>query len=390
MSEQGEGAGAGVDESEVDTRTHEVEGSMVQGWPAILITIGIIAAALYSFSPRPDPSFPETRVRAGDVIVNDLAHQGQRYIAAGEQGVILIADAPDGPWSRAQVSPDRGSTFTRVRFVAQGTAVAVGHDSWIVRSTDGGGSWQEIEFSPQRSEPIINLGGPFDGRLFALGAFGKFLESTDLGQSWTAREIVAAEEEAEEAAYDPTTDPESPEYDPFAAFSSGAIAEDFSTFHLNAMDRLDDGRYLLVGERGLIARSDDDTRTWKRLQDIYSGSFYGVLRLDGGRVLIHGMRGHAFYSDDGGDSWTPSRIPSDESLFGGMVTGDGRLVLVGANNTIVVSTDRGATFSKVSGKGAAALAAVLPAPGGWLTAGEAGVAVQKPATDVAQAEGGAS
>lgn len=361
-----------------DAQGKEAKGGSILGaWPAILITIGIFSAAIYSFSPRPDPFFPATEVNSGGLLINGLDRLGRGYVAVGEQGQILTSTKSEGPWKEAQVKPQRGSTFTDVQVLDLNTAVAVGHDSWIVRTTNGGRTWNEVYFDPDRSEPLMGIEGPFEGKLYAFGAFGQWLISEDGGEIWSRSNIEAAAEEEGEAAYDPTTDPESDQYDPFAAFSTGAVAEDFTTRHLNNMARAGDGSYFLVGERGLILQSKDGAETWKKLEDIYSGSFYGAIPVGRSSILVHGMRGNAFLSPDLGETWIKSRIAEPRSLFGGMVLDNGDILLAGSGNAVFVSQDGGRSFRKKTDKGANTIATVLPLPqGAFLTGGDAGLQVQ--------------
>lgn len=368
----------------VETELHEKEGSLRRGWPALLFTLWMIAAAVYAFSPRHYPPFPDTRVHADGFIANSLARQGGRYVVAGELGHILTTESPDGDWREVEIEPHRSATLTRVRFVADDVALAVGHSGWIVRSDDGGRSWQEVRFDEDSSDPLLGIAGPFDGKLFAFGSFGQMLVSEDLGRTWQAREFEmtkpgeVGKADDEETSGDGGKPAEDKDYDPFAAFDAGGGVQALAQRHLYAMARIGDGSLLLVGERGLLARSRDRGQTWTELDKIYDGSFYGVLTLGGGRILVYGMRGHAYYSDDNGRSWQRSRIASDESLFGGAVTDDGRIVLVGDSNTLLVSDDRGQSFTKVSEHGSYGLVSILPLPGGaWLTVGEGGVAVRQ-------------
>mgnify|MGYP000353768340 CR=1 FL=1 len=358
---------------------HEAEGSFFQGWPALLLSIGVIGAAVYSFTPRPDPPFPPTRVQVDELLVTDIVRRGERLIAVGEQGKILFADDPSGPWQTATISPNRGATLTRAAFVEGDTVVAVGHGSWILRSSDAGQSWTEVLFAPDKAEPLQGVAGPFDGRLYAYGAFGQLQVSSDLGRSWERQELVKAEEAASESVEEPANDPSSDDYNPFADFGSGGgfAFDDFSSRHINAVNQLADGSLVLAGERGTVARSTDGGQTWTELDTGYSGSFYGVLEPAPGVMLVHGMRGNVFRSEDGGQNWTASQVPVAESLYGGRVTANGEVLLVGGGNAVLRSSDGGKSFRRMTDKDNQALAAVLPlAAGRWLTAGENGVRLQ--------------
>lgn len=342
-------------------------------WPAYAMVLLVLLAAIYSFSHRPPPPFPPTQVYPDKLLVNGLARSGSRIVAAGELGHILIADGPDGPWREAKIEPHRGSTFTRARFIDERTALAVGHDGWIVRSADAGETWTEVAFAEDRPDPLLAIAGPFDGRLFALGAFGLLLASADQGQTWQPTPLVVEGEEAQA----PPPAAEDPNADPFANFSEAA-ADSSADRHLNAMIGVPDGSLLLAGERGLLLSSLDGGATWRKLDSGYAGSFFGALALPGNRLLVFGMRGNAFTSDDLGRTWQKAEVPVTVSLFGGTILPGGEVVLVGDNNTVLVSTDRGARFavaSEAAHRGlAASLAEVLALPdGSLLTAGDGGI-----------------
>jgi photosystem II stability/assembly factor-like uncharacterized protein len=318
-------------------------GNMPSGsWPAYALVLIVLAAAFYAFSPRPEPPFPPTLVHSDRLLINGLAQRGTRVIAVGEQGQIILADAPNGPWHAGKVQPQRGSTLTQVIFTGENTAIAVGHDGWVLRSEDNGESWTETAFDAERSDPLLGVAGPYAGKIFAFGGFGRFMVSGDGGKTWTKE-------------------------------TSAAIGD----HHVNAMTRTGDGSLLLVGERGLMLRSADNGKSWQTLPSIYTGSFYGVLTLPSKRLLVYGMRGNAFSSGDNGHTWQKSTVPLEVSLLGGAST-KGEVVLVGEGNSILVSQDGGQHFRVAAEGERRSLAAVIPiAAGEWLTGGESGVALKK-------------
>lgn len=358
------------------TRSH-AERRQAAGWPAMVFVLLVLAAAIYAFSPRPTPAFPLTQIHPQNLLVTALARQGNRVVAVGEQGHILIADDVNGPWREASVDARQASTLTQLRFIDDKTVIAVGHDAWIVRSEDAGANWKtvfridspkdgplppaseaaaapaEVAFvgppddgaasdsnapPPLQADPLLGIAGPYAKRLFAFGAFGMMLSSDDEGRSW-------------QRLYSPV----------------------FGDHHLNAMTQLADGALLVVGERGLLARSEDGGKTWKELPAIYGGSFFGALQLPSGGTLIYGMRGHVFASADNARSWQPLEVPTGSSLFGGAVNAQGEVVLVGAASTIISSTD-GRHFTLRQGGGRNDYASVLPLDGKrWLTGSDGGI-----------------
>jgi photosystem II stability/assembly factor-like uncharacterized protein len=326
-------------------KAHRGEKTGSQGWPAAVFTGMVLGAALFAFSPRPVPPFPATQVFPDRVLINGLAASGKRLIAAGEQGHILIADDPHGPWSDAAVAPQRGATFTQVAYIGDGVALAVGHDDWIVRSQDNGQTWKEVSYNADvdQAAPLFGVAGPYDGKVYAFGAFGTLMVSADQGQTW-------------------------------ASLKSDAIGDK----HLYGMVQ-GHGALLLVGEQGLMVKSTDGGASWKALPQVYKGSFFGVLQLPDQGWLAFGMRGHVFVSHDDGQTWKESVTPAPLSMFGGAVEPDGKIVLAGAQRTVLVSDDAGAHFRLFSQGERQTLAAVLPLPGGdLLVAGEPGLTIQKP------------
>lgn len=346
-------------------------GSLSQDWPGWLVSLLVIGSALYSFSPRPAPDFPATGLKSDQLLITDVVvAEGTRLVAVGEQGNILYGDSARGPWKQASIEPNRGSTLTRVIAAGEGVLIAVGHDSWIVRSQDRGQTWKEVQFNGDRSEPLLGIAGPFDGALYAYGAFGQFLTSKNRGVSWQTQTLVeeGGKATAAPAVFDPN--------DIFAGASNlgGGIAES----HLNAMTRAGDGSLILVGERGLVARSTNGGQSWKVLPEFYRGSFYGVLAMPSGRLLVYGMRGNVFYSDDTGRTWKKSTVPVEQSLFGGLVLRGGEVLLLGASNTLLLSHDRGASFVRASEKGPDGLVSALAFENGeLLKVGEAGMSLVK-------------
>ncbi len=365
-------------------------GSLIRGWPALLVTVSVALAAIYSFSHRPPPEFPVTRVHADSLLVNTLAQQGERYLAAGEQGRILYADQPDGDWLEAKVEPQRHSTLTALAFVAPDVALAVGHDSWILRSSDRGQSWREVHFASDRSEPLLGISGPYDGKLFAYGSFGQFMVSTDLGEHWQTVPLVDEDAATDAATDGGEVDVTSPDYDPFAAYTAGGGGGGgIDERHLNGLIQAADGTLWLVGERGLLAQSRNGGDSWKRVDGVYSGSFFGILELpQGAGLVVYGMRGNVFFSRDGGRSWTQSRVQVPVSVFDGALAADGSVILAGSGDVILQSKDQGASFQLVSQKDRRGIAAVLPlADGSWLTGGEAGIKRQTPGFGAQRTDG---
>jgi len=375
------------DMTSTTARAGSVKSSFRAGWPSLLFAAAVAAAAMYAFSHRPPPPFTPTQVFADKLQVNGLARVGNRVVGVGELGRIMISDDPkQGAWREAKVEKPRGSTLTQVLAV-EGALIAIGHDSWILRSEDRGETWKEVSFSTESSDPLLGIAGPFDHKLYAFGSFGLFMVSEDGGKSWKRETLV------EEGLPEPTAPApvavEDPNADPFANFQAEKDTG-IGDRHFNAMTRASDGSLWLVGERGLMAQSTNGGQSWKALPEIYPGSFFGIMTLPSHALLVYGMRGNAFYSTNGGKTWKKSKVPEALSLFGGARTLKREIVLVGASNAVFVSLDDGATFTRRSGSEQKGIAAVLPLDtGDILTGGEGGIVLRDLTAPTAEAAKGA-
>ncbi len=336
------------------------------GWPAIVFVILTAAATIFSFSPRPVPSFPPSVIHVDRLLINGLAASGRRLIAAGEQGHILIADSPTGPWREASIAHPRGSSLTQVAFIDDKTAIAVGHDNWILRSDDRGETWKEMAFDGEQGNALLGIAGPYSGRLFAFGGFGELRSSDDQGRSWQKISL----DDAKAAKSTVPAKPADPNAFPF---SDSAVSADEDR-HIYGITACSDGSLILAGERGLLMRSHDNGDHWQSLPSIYAGSFFGILSLKNNALLVYGMRGNVFRSGDAGAHWTKIAVPTDLSLFGGAVTLAGEVLLVGDAATVLESHDAGASFTRVAAEGRKAFSTILPLDNThWLTGGDGGI-----------------
>ncbi|MDZ3991961.1 Ycf48-like protein [Pseudomonas sp. Teo4] len=217
--------------------------------------------------------------------------------------------------------------------------VAVGHDGWILRSTDGGQRWQEMHHDATLGEPLLGVWSADGQQVVAYGSYGKFLVSNDAGEHWSAREMPG----------------------------DGA--------HFNGLDGGSDGRQMLVGEQGLVLRSSDAGQHWQQLPSFYNGSLFGVVRLSPTRWLAYGMRGNVFSSGDFGETWQRIDVGSNQPIYGHARLPEGAgLVLVGAGSRLIRLDAQGNLVDIEQRKGLGTLtSAVGLNPRHLVVAGERGV-----------------
>ncbi len=326
---------------------------------------------------------------ADQSLILDITRSGDRFIAVGERGHILISN--DGrEWRQCANVPLR-STLTAVTSIASNVWV-VGHDGVILHSGDAGEHW-EIQRRDLRGQPAegvdaadVRQGAPLldvlftdANRGFAIGAYSLFLKTEDGGKTWTGSRInsvdtgQAAAAEAKTEAEQSTHADNDLQSSVFSADELAIAMEEDA--HLNGIARTESGGFVIVGERGAVFRSRDGGASWIRSQLPYDGSMFGIVGYEGDHVLAFGLRGHVFESKDLGENWTQVPTDTELSLMGGTALAKGGVVIGGANGLVMHRNSESDPLVISTATSAGAIADVLPTETGgeWLIAGENGL-----------------
>lgn len=234
-----------------------------------------------------------------------ISKGGDGLIAVGANGVILFSSNGQS-WRQVESPVDVALTSVAFGDVRHGWAV--GHDALILGTADGGATWKVQNFQPELSSPLFGiqpLGGP---AAIAVGAFGLLKTTRDGGASWS--DIDAPELTGDK-------------------------------YHLNGITRTPTGKLVVVGERGLIAASDDGLQ-WRRMESPYEGSLFGVKPWGARGAVAFGMRGNVYVTNDlEVEPWQKLEVHTTASFFGGQVLQDGRVLLTGAEDRVLLLDPRG-------------------------------------------------
>ncbi|KAF1711553.1 hypothetical protein CSC70_06170 [Pseudoxanthomonas kalamensis DSM 18571] len=294
----------------------------------------------------------------------------KRLVSVGERGIVLLSDDDGRTWKQAASVPV-SVALTNVFFVSDKIGWATGHSGVILRSDDGGDTWRlqltgsqaatlvleeararmqgtteaagedalpegstsptpaDVEASRALSnaerlveegpdKPFLALAFVDEKHGWVVGAYGLALETRDGGMHW--RSIV------------------------------GRIPNPGGR-HLYAI-RSGAADVLLVGEQGLVIRSDDGGESFSAVDTPYEGTFFGVVQGVSG-PLAYGLRGNAWEQDGEGD-WHQIQLPRQISLTAAVRKADGHLVL---------ADEAGNLYTRASPTGAF-LASALQAPTG--------------------------
>ncbi|MEM9301640.1 MAG: hypothetical protein AAGE01_05990 [Pseudomonadota bacterium] len=315
----------------------------------------------------------ETQPLAAQSLLLDVTAVGDRFVAVGERGHVLLSEDLE-TWRQASSVPTR-STLTALTAIGD-LVWAVGHDSVILHSSDGGDTWTRQYADPAQSgeddpNPLFDVHFLDADRGLAAGSYGRLLVTGDGGRNWEEQLIgdLLSEEEldADADAGDDTSAADDYE-------SQFGEEEQYYDYHLNGIAELQDGTLFLAGEAGTSYLSRDGGESWIFIAMPYEGSMFGVMATRDGRFVAYGLRGNVLESTDGGANWIEVSTDSLSSIMGGTVTDDGTEILVGANGAVLLRRPGGTTFVTYAFPGGEDLGNVTPVSGAnLLVVGEGGI-----------------
>lgn len=323
---------------------------------AMLLAIGPSAPVDPFVDPLDRPAARTTLVASTPV--NAIARAGQRLVAVGIRGLVIVSDDEGATWRQVEVPV--ASDLTALQFVTPALGWAVGHDGVVLHSADGGLHWTR-QLDGRMTAQLLNehfaaraargdrdassqleavrqnyAAGPEQALLgvwfkdamtgWVCGSFGTLLATRDGGKTWQ---------------------------------SSMEHIDNPRALHLNAMTAAGSS-VLIASEQGTVFRLDPQRQRFVAQATGYAGSFFGFVARDD-VVLAYGLRGTAFRSRDAGHAWTKLATGVPAGLNGGAVFPDGALVLVSQDGRVLLSTDDGDSFRALSVPRPGVFTAIAPA-----------------------------
>lgn len=298
-------------------------------------------------------------VRSGErSVLLGAARAGERIVAVGERGLVLLSDDGARTWRQAIVPVS--VTLTAVRFADAKRGFVVGHGGVVMATADGGDSWtlrldgkriaqlalqaakaagdaaklQEAErlVADGPDKPLLDLNMIDAQRLLVVGAYGLAFATEDAGQSWVSW-------------MDRLPNPKS--------------------LHLYALRRRGD-LLLLAGEQGLALLSADGGRSFRPLAVPYNGSFFTAEFTGASGIALAGLRGNLWQSADAGASWKQLPVPVPASITASAMRADGEFLF--ANQAGLVLALRDGVVVPLGGPPLPPLNGLLPLAGHELLA----------------------
>lgn len=288
------------------------------------VAIGL-SACLYtaSVSAQFDPLSVQIQPLAQSSLLLDIANAGDKLVAVGQRGHVLIFDKQ---WQ--QVTTPVVTQLTKVFFVDDKLGWAVGHDATIIHTQDGGQTWSLQMQSTKIEKPFLDVRFFSANHGVAVGAYGLFYRTNDGGKTWQDefhQELLFEED---------------------VSYLNELKLEDEQLYlseraallpHFNRIIELDDNRLLLVGELGLVAVSSDFGKSFEKVDFDYDGSMFNAIHV-GDDVYVMGLRGHVFQASSDLSGWQQVELPVESSINSALVT-DGELYLVGNAGLVLKVND---------------------------------------------------
>lgn len=202
-----------------------------------------------------------------DIVGMDYWNTSFGYVGAASGKIYRTGN---GGTSWVPVSVQTPETITGFYLFAPSVLYITGTNGYIARSFDSGVTWDAAGIQTNTNENLRDI-TYFDYQVgFAIGDNGQ-ISWTNGGSIWENLPKLTSEE-------------------------------------LNALSKLDSNSAVIVGDAGVILKSVDKAKTWKKINVPYTENLNSVDFWDKNLGFISGDNGLILQTKDGGESWV--KIPS--------------------------------------------------------------------------------
>jgi len=366
----------------------------IAGFHQILVILTVLFSQFSQAAWKDPLDTPSaSTAQAHETLLLDVVRAGDRLVAVGSHGHIIYSDDNGSSWNQGKVPVS--VTLTAVYFSSNKHGWAVGHDGVILVTNDAGVTWKR-QFDGYTANKAIVAAAKVKKQSAVAALDAAEASNNDVAIEEAEMALESATYSLEDAEYDESTGSTKPFldvwfYDARRGYALGAYGMFFYTsdgginwqdvsarlpnperFHLNSISMVGTRSLVVVGEMGMILRSDDLGETWHMTPSPYEGSLFGLVSV-AEQQLLFGLRGHVYNSTDGGISWTEIMTGSEQSLLSGTV-GRKNTLLVGNAGSVILFDKSLKKSRTLIMEGRKAYAAVAEASdGSFVLVGEAGV-----------------
>lgn len=305
----------------------------IQGFLKRILALAIITAVLPTSAIAGNTEWSvmsQARrvVNAASAPILAAARAGNRIVAVGDHGVVLLSD--DQVHFRQAKSVPCRSLLTSLQFLDAQHGFAAGHDGVVLATQDAGETWTLLRSTPSIEKPVLGLHFDNLDHGYIIGLYGWAMETHDGGKTWTEIRIG---------------DDKNGDHHLFHMFNSTL------------------GTQLISAEAGIVFRSTDNGKTWQSIATGDQGSLWRGIALEDGTLLVCGMRGHLYRSTDDGKTWASVDVGTTQSLTAMAQSSDATVWAVGMNGVVLSSVDHGQHFTLTQREQAESLTEVIATRG---------------------------
>lgn len=300
-----------------------------------LLNVTFPSAAAEFDDPLNTPARDQSHIAQRPITA--IARAGDRLVAAGPRGLIIVSDDAGENWQQAKVPVQ--SDLVALHFANENKGWAVGHDGLILYSEDGGNTWAkqldgriakvrftqyykerlksetdnaeaalgliERNFNEGPALPYLDVWFADEHQGFVVGAFGKFAVTDDGGQTWLP-----------------------------AVHMIDNLRPALSLYQIENIN----GDVNIAAERGVIFKLDSEQTRFQRIDTNSTGTFFGMT---GNKkvVVAYGVSGTFYRSEDGGQSWEAVSVPIESNINFGIRRRDGGGFVFGTQEGDLLLTD---------------------------------------------------
>ncbi|MCW8158386.1 glycosyl hydrolase [Stutzerimonas xanthomarina] len=320
---------------------------VVHKWLFVVALSASLCASGFADNNFRDPlTQPAAEVgRAANSNLSGVEVAGDRLIAVGARGLIIVSEDKGATWS--QVGSPVSTDLLAVHFSSDMQGWAVGHEGVVLHTQDGGTTWEKqldgnqtetllvehfkkldaagdeqaaayldavkLNYVDGPEQALMDVWFADDENGFVVGTFGTILATHDGGETW-------------ESWMERVDNPE--------------------LLHYNAISAAG-GDVFVASERGVVFKLDPAQRRFLQIETGYSGTFFNIGGA-GSTVIAVGLRGTAYKSNDAGRSWAPVQTGIEAALTDVQHLQSGRFLVVSLDGQALMSNNDLSSFTPLT------------------------------------------
>lgn len=324
-------------------------------------TVAVVSAAMPGPLNEPATMTP----RAAHAMLTRVVQAGDRLVAMGERGLVVLSDDGGHQWRQARVPVS--VTLTSASFANPREGWIAGHNGVVLHTSDSGETWavqtdgvalakaslaqalglpegsadreRRIEEAQRLvddgpDKPLLSICFADARRGMVVGAFGLAASTEDGGKTWTP-------------CRDRLPNPMS--------------------LHLYAIAHQDKD-WVMAGEQGVLMRSRDDGASFEALTAPSERTLFAATATQAGGFVCAGLLGAACRIDPGATAVAAIDLPAPLTILSCVELRDGRVMLLAQGGQLFASRDAGVHFAEQPLQRRVPLTSLVDAADGGLVA----------------------